>query len=304
MTAFQRLVRNYIRDNYPVEGLRYERGGKHPSLTFFLGKVKHRVTVGGTPGDGRALEIKLGDIRRLLGQPRLNKANGKPPRRTLEEMTAMLSSSSSSSNTTEAPADLPAESSPGEEDVEGFAGYFANYPARDDKTRLYLNIPVELFNSFQHEGAWAITRLAQNRWLVRPRPGFKTPSFRPAYAKGFMEISNERRDAVDVPLCNRSPAILTEVPGGFELSFDLTALIPYKSRTSPNITRKPPAVSVHKRADAFVSIDSADPRAVLAAIRHIEQTTPYRLKRLRATGVDTGPGAWGWIAPAIVEDDQ
>lgn len=92
MNANVEPIIDYIVESYgiPRTDIDVTHGGKHRKAKFPFNGKNFTITLPGTPGDPCWLDIKKGDIRRLLGQPIADAGESPRPKRKLDDMTDAL----------------------------------------------------------------------------------------------------------------------------------------------------------------------------------------------------------------------
>ena len=88
IAEYDRAVRAYLA-RYPIDDLNIISAGKHRKAAFTYNGKRCTVTLATSPSDIAAVQVKLGDIRRLLGPPPDDEPSPREPR-TLAAMTAGL----------------------------------------------------------------------------------------------------------------------------------------------------------------------------------------------------------------------
>jgi hypothetical protein len=323
MSVSHRPITDYLRDAYGATAIDVRPGGKHQSCEFYLADKRFKITLPVSPSDHHWIDIKKGDIRRLLGPP--PEPNGKPEPRTLESMTADLkplgNGAAAMAALTSQPQAPPTDSA--------HRGGMAHYG-----TKTSLSLPPEVTTLCLPPGTpVVINRLGEHRWRLRKAPAKDrtTPVVKQRQGKTVSVEFDVARLTKGLPTFGFSPADYAVV-NSFTVEVTLLAdqLRPVQVRKKRNA--KPvadkhegvvpmgggPTVAASKRQRPVrfpTAVGWVDPpkqpitalrwredprREALRLIREVETTSEYRLKRVKVGDIER----WEWRAPAISLEDE
>lgn len=294
---------------------RIEPGGKHPRAVWGWRGKTLKYVFSRTPSDWRGLQNTLGDLRRILGDPGIVVPES-APKRTLDEMTASIRKPSNE------PATPPS-------DVAGSPDFFASGKLAIYKSfQVAVVIPVEFEKRFPvltrvridrpNERELVVTKTFTDDGYVIKRQGIQNvaigtikraqaENLRPV-AMSTVRVQLVGNDRLVYPIPETTATVIGPVtrparpvrapipPIAAPVSPAEAASVRAPERVIETSHREPE--SVHDDADWIVaelrkrSVTPNDVRAVLEALRLVENRTVYRLRR-------TADGAWVFSAPRI-----
>ena len=175
-TTYRNRVVEYLESGYGVnDAAVYSTDGGHRRLRFTYRGVPHTLTLHDSRAKlaGSALNMKLQDIRRELGDPPPKPAA--PLKRKLEDMMP-LATLGEVAPTLAALASAAAEQPVRADTYAGKVSLLR--PTKPDKNpRLVVTIPADLYHAFDYPGGLAVRRLDDETYEIEPRRGFKSPRF-------------------------------------------------------------------------------------------------------------------------------
>lgn len=301
ISQYRAQVETYLKDGYGATDLSLEPGGKHHKLRFNINGTDRFIILNDRNArGGKAVDIKLQDIRRLLGDPSYPHRhqhqlfNGK---RTLKQMTDELNALVPIPETPATSAVAPVFVLP------DLKGKLSNIKGRYD-----LVIPEDAYRVFDHVSCAMMVRgRGHDTWEVSPLPKDSTrfPRFKfSAFAGGYILGSNTKDLFADLPTFGRSPVRLTVRRHSILIALDRAKL---KARI--NRGQRPPEISSDAEIKAVTTQVQVVPetiihhfnlRQLLIDLRAIETTSEYRLRRVKAPD---GTERWEFRAPAITLDE-
>jgi len=311
---YRNTVADYLREGYGATDLKLRGGGSHPRYEFMLPDKTATFSVllndRNGAGGSNAADMKLQDIRRLLGPPPWpNRSCAE--KRTLNEMTEQVAA--------EAAALRPTDHDPIPDDVPDAGRAAVVLPSwkcavslrsKSNKS-LDFFLPSEAVAAF-HEGnsgprGTTIGFTAPRLWTVR----HSDDDHHALGDRGVLVVGGKPYLSRWAPFL-RMPATVTLIGGRLEIRLDEeprgAGAIPDAAGAAPPVGREETPVETEVETEKVsVPIPDlpttygpsrvlADQVEVLRTIRRLESLTSYRLVKVRA---DDGSHSWEWRAPPI-----
>ena len=326
---YRREVRDYLRTGYGVTDIE-ELHGKHTKFRFAYNGRTILLPLNDRNGAGKssASDMKLQDIRRMLGPPPLDPdAAPERPRRTLDELMAEIPEATPLADPVEEADPVPSP----EPRRDALPARVAVYPS--NKT-LTMFLPERLVAEFYRAGGprgVKVDFVAPDLWTVRhspaDRPSFREEgdcqklqvggaptlerlgAFKATPAECWLEGGCLRVRLTEVPHRYGAPVkVISPAEKAFSKTIDDLDKMPGSEPEGGEATvplAVPPAAedlvstdSSHVLEDArnmpFAAIQ-AHLRSLLEQVRALEAETPWRLERDAETGV------LRWRAVMVVE---
>lgn len=302
LSPLHKAVRDHLRDAYGVGQIEFFGGGNHDRAEFTYRNKRCVLTLRRAPG-GRevgasTIEMKLRDVRKLLGDP--PSLLDDRPRRTLEDMTVELNAKAPSSDQPVAPMGTPL-ATPRTLSATG------SVALRASNKCLTFIVPPKIRERFVASGGETthVEFHGPDAWTIRHGAG---PRMRPN-SNGGMAIGGKRYIEFFGGFFPRRPATFTlDALGEIRVKLDepVTTLAPAKVIVEPVAPPKPPepardlepdGAHPHPVKPQFTLPDPTNLRAILELIAEAEAGTVYRLVRLKEGGM-------AWQAPLIKLEDE
>jgi hypothetical protein len=303
-------VLSKLRDDYGVTDAEQREGGKHPCVRFTHRGRRFRLTLG---HDGRkgSVDMKLQDIRRLLGPPP-SPAPSDKPRRRLEDMMPEQAQIGAAGHQVQffAPATTGEVTRASPEHLAARVAAYKN----GNRLRLHVNVPETMVSG------WAVgvgaRAVGEDAWELYPDSSTHR-SWSRGDTRGTVKVDLYDATVMETEPFGSSGAEVVSVDGHLLITCrvkDRVALgqRPEKRRPSANSSETVKSATITERdLEAWGSVGGTGTYgatgasyrermvAVLREIAALEAETDRRLVRVK----DSTPRRWEWhAAPVRLEE--